>query len=117
MALYSRINRILLKKSVSSFKRIPHEYYSHSINQRSLALKTVGCLLPDLVQEVVEWKAEDERLQNLACALVVSKPQCDQAGNTYRIHITHVAGVDQATRFQEGDLIPTIHAVAPQGLS
>lgn len=37
----------------------------HCINQRSLTLKAVGDLLAHLVQEVIEWNAEEKHLQNL----------------------------------------------------
>jgi hypothetical protein len=39
--------------------------YLHGVNQRRLALETIGDFLADLVEEIIKWNAEKKNLQNL----------------------------------------------------
>jgi hypothetical protein len=70
---------------------------NHSIDQRRLALEAVSSLFVDLIEKLIKRSAKDENLKN-------------------RVHVTHVARVDQATGLYESHLFRGGDLVRAQSL-
>lgn len=62
------------------------------------------CPLSDLIKQVVERNAEDKDLKNLSHVLGNNLLEL-LIGLPYRIHIAHVASINEAARLQKGESV------------
>lgn len=63
----------------------------------------MGCPPPEPLEQIIERNAEDEDLKHLGGLSVLYRRV--EAFGTYRVHIAHIASIDEATRLDERDSV------------
>lgn len=75
--------------------------YSQDVNKGCFALEAVCSLLSQLLQKFVEWSTENENLQHLSPVRHLKIASIVSNMYPYRIHIAHVASVNETSRLDQ----------------